>query len=129
MKETGWGRLSQEVRILATIIRILFVWVMLAIRDVLWPSLRLSWAPELGLALLAAASEWVLVDGSGFALPPLGRALQASLAVLAILVLGLQRLSPWMPGHPAILTAVAIALGAGFLELLLGDGFRPRVKN
>ncbi len=114
---------------MATIIRIVFVWIMLATRDLLWPVFRLRWAPELGLALLAAASEWVLIEWSGFALPALGRSLQASLAVLAILLLGIQRLSPGMPTHVAIFTAVIIALGAGFLELLLGDGLRRRIKS
>ncbi|NMP22338.1 hypothetical protein [Sulfobacillus harzensis] len=111
---------------MATVIRTLTIWLLLATRDVVVPQFRLPWAPELGLALLVAAANLLVIDHLNVTLPPLGRAMQAAMATWIIVLMGLHRLSPSLPAHAAILSSLIVSLGAGIVEALF---FGTRVPD
>lgn len=85
--------------------------------------------PELGLSLLVAVSELILIDWMTISLPALGRAIQAFIATFALLIIGLHRIIPWMPAHVAIVSALILAVGAGAAEAMLPGRLNILLKH
>ena len=94
-------------------------------RDALTPGHRLPWAPELGLSLLIALGQLLLIDLTEFQLPPAGRAMQSGLASLAVLLIALHRLLPSLSAHEVIATAVLLATATAGVEWMLAR--RPTI--
>lgn len=77
---------------------------------------QLGWSRELGIALLTAGTELLLIEGVAIELPPLGRSLEAFLAVLATSLPVLRHVAPFLTAHIVAVASLLLASAMGALE-------------
>lgn len=107
--------------LVTTLIRAISAWLLLSLRDIWAPGPRLHWPIELGLALLLAGGEFLVIDTVDIPLARAGRAVQAGLVALTIFLIGLHHSAPWLSAHTLIATSILLATGVA-----LSEGIFPR---
>jgi hypothetical protein len=113
--------------LLSTGIRTIVLWISLYLLELNNPQLHWQGLTTLGLALLGSLAEFLAIDFMPVELPPVGRALEALLAITALSFVAFHHLVPHLTPHQLLIMSGSLALAAAALEWLLARLLEPRL--